>query len=306
MSLHGLVHLTSAPPLPARARPGGGRRCPPRRRCRLGLGQRAVGKPPPDTLPVSPHEQPPVVLAIASPTTHTAEEEALLDVAMFAEDRSPRPFTQSLSLPLSGRRRRGRFAGVTPRERLDSLLGDLRLRERPVRIVKKGRVAHQRAAGAILRVLTLGGQRTYLTHYVTTLGHTIYVPDDFDGWDAGDAWRILRHELVHVAQFERYGWPLMIFVYGFFPLPAGLAYGRARLEWEAYAETLRAKPPRSAASRRRATRPSTIGSRGASPGRTTGGCGPSRGPCGAGSPTRSRGSRLLRSSSHGCSATRLE
>jgi len=43
-----------------------------------------------------------------------------------------------------------------------------------------------------------------------------------------------------VRQFERYGWLGMIFLYGFFPLPAGLAWGRARLEWEAYRETLRA------------------------------------------------------------------
>jgi hypothetical protein len=45
---------------------------------------------------------------------------------------------------------------------------------------------------------------------------------------------------VHVQQFERWGWIVMILVYGFFPLPAGLAYGRARLEMEAYRETLRA------------------------------------------------------------------
>ena len=51
---------------------------------------------------------------------------------------------------------------------------------------------------------------------------------------------MLRHELVHVAQFERYGWVGMILLYGLLPLPAGLAYGRARLEWEAYRETLRA------------------------------------------------------------------
>ena len=30
------------------------------------------------------------------------------------------------------------------------------------------------------------------------------------------------------------------FLYIFLPLPMGLAYGRARLEWEAYAETIRA------------------------------------------------------------------
>jgi hypothetical protein len=45
---------------------------------------------------------------------------------------------------------------------------------------------------------------------------------------------------VHVAQFERLGWPAMVILYGIAPLPMGLAYGRARLEWEAYAETLRA------------------------------------------------------------------
>jgi hypothetical protein len=66
------------------------------------------------------------------------------------------------------------------------------------------------------------------------------VPDDFDAWHPDQAWQVLRHELVHVRQFERLGWVLMILVYGFFPLPAGLAWGRARLEWEAYTETLRA------------------------------------------------------------------
>jgi hypothetical protein len=127
-----------------------------------------------------------------------------------------------------------------PAELYRELLRDLASRARPVRIVKKSGVWHQRAAAKVLYWLTLGGQRTYLTHYVTTLGHTIYVPDDWDDWTPGDAWRLLRHELVHVAQFERYGWFVMAIVYGLLPLPAGLAYGRARLEWEAYAETLRA------------------------------------------------------------------
>src|SRR5262249_22438904 len=98
----------------------------------------------------------------------------------------------------------------------------------------------QRAAAKVLWALTFGGQRTYLSHYVTTLGHTIYVPDGFEAWAPDHAWQVLRHELVHVAQFERLGWVGMVLGYGFFPLPAGLAWGRARLEWEAYRETLRA------------------------------------------------------------------
>ena len=45
---------------------------------------------------------------------------------------------------------------------------------------------------------------------------------------------------MHLRQRRRYGDTVMTFLYlvPFFPL--GLAYGRARLEWEAYAETLRA------------------------------------------------------------------
>lgn len=126
------------------------------------------------------------------------------------------------------------------RARLDELVRSLATRPRPVRIVRKRDCWHQRAADLALRVITLQGQRTYLTQYVTTLGHTIYVPDDFPNWEPSHAWEVLRHELVHVSQFERYGWVGMVLLYGLLPLPLGLSYGRARLEWEAYRETLRA------------------------------------------------------------------
>jgi hypothetical protein len=129
--------------------------------------------------------------------------------------------------------------GKTAQEELWSLMRAMATRDRPVRVVKKSSHWHQRAAATLLWLLTFGGQRTYLRKYVTTLGHTIYVPDDFALWRPERAWWTLRHELVHVEQFERYGWIGMILVYGFFPLPAGLAWGRARLEWEAYKETLR-------------------------------------------------------------------
>jgi hypothetical protein len=128
----------------------------------------------------------------------------------------------------------------TARRRLDVFLSELRERRRPVRIVPKRAHWHQRAAAGALWLLTLGGQNKYLSHYVTTLGHTIYVPDDFDQWPPDRAWQVLRHELVHVRQFERYGIVAMTLLYGLFPLPAFVAWGRAWLEWEAYRETLRA------------------------------------------------------------------
>jgi hypothetical protein len=126
------------------------------------------------------------------------------------------------------------------KRRLAALLDSMGQRARPVRIAYKHRCVHQRAAAWLLWALTFGGQRTYLTHYVTTLGHTIYVPEDFERWEPAQALCVLRHELIHVAQFERWGFLGMVLLYGLLPLPLGLAYGRARLEWEAYRETLRA------------------------------------------------------------------
>lgn len=113
-------------------------------------------------------------------------------------------------------------------------------RERPVRIVLKSSAPHQRFIDRALRVLSLGGQDRYLTDYVTTLGHVIYVPDDWERWEHGRRLEILRHERVHVDQFERYGVVGMALLYGLLPFPLGLAYGRARLELEAYRETIRA------------------------------------------------------------------
>jgi hypothetical protein len=130
---------------------------------------------------------------------------------------------------------------MSPAERhLARLLDDFARRSPPVRVVTKSEYWHQRAIGWLLKIVTLGGQHTYLSNYVTTLGHSIYVPDDFARWSAARRCEILRHEAVHVAQFRRLGWIGMTIIYLFFPFPLFLAYGRARLEWEAYAETLRA------------------------------------------------------------------
>jgi hypothetical protein len=91
-----------------------------------------------------------------------------------------------------------------------------------------------------LKLVTFGGQRTYLSEYHTVLGWTLYVASSWNQTSDVDRAIVLAHERVHLRQRRRYGLPLLAFLYliPFFPL--GLAYGRARLEWEAYAETLRA------------------------------------------------------------------
>ena len=107
-----------------------------------------------------------------------------------------------------------------------------------VKIVPKTRVWHQRAIDRLLRVVTFGAQSAYLDRYVTTLWRTVYVPDDWEARPIEERWATLRHELVHVRQFERWGL-VMAVSYLLLPLPLGLAWFRMRFEREAYEESLR-------------------------------------------------------------------
>jgi hypothetical protein len=104
---------------------------------------------------------------------------------------------------------------------------------------KRGRPL-QHTIHVALAIVTLGGMRTYLTEYHTVLFGKLWVPDSWETMGDVDRYILLRHERVHLRQRRRMGDLTMGFVYlvPFFPI--GLAYGRARIEWEAYTETIRA------------------------------------------------------------------
>lgn len=78
------------------------------------------------------------------------------------------------------------------------------------------------------------GQKDFMTEYWTTIGRTIYYPSNVTDALAPEWDSILRHELVHVAQYIKYPvlYPLT-YVLGL-PLPVGLAYMRFHWELEAY------------------------------------------------------------------------
>ena len=82
--------------------------------------------------------------------------------------------------------------------------------------------------------------REYMTRYTTVLGLTIYVPSEWDTRGDAERYITLRHEAVHLRQMRRMGKIPMALWYALPWFPVGLAWGRARIEWEAYAETLRA------------------------------------------------------------------
>ncbi len=124
--------------------------------------------------------------------------------------------------------------------RLNDLMKELKTEFPSFRIRKKRESGLQRAIHVALAIITFGGQRVYMTRYHTVLWGTLWVPDSWDTMSDDDKYILLRHERVHLRQRRRMGDTIMTFVYlvPFFPL--FFAYGRARIEWEAYVETIRA------------------------------------------------------------------
>lgn len=122
----------------------------------------------------------------------------------------------------------------------EQFLAELRAEFPRFKLLYKRTSAVSHVLHVALLVVTLGGQREFISGYYTVLGDTLYVPDLWDGLGSADRVILLRHERVHLRQRRRYGFLGMALLYllPFFPL--GLAYGRARIEWEAYTETLRA------------------------------------------------------------------
>ena len=125
-------------------------------------------------------------------------------------------------------------------ERYRALLDEIRLEFPGFRIVRKDQSRLQRLIHAALAVVTLGAQRSYLGGYQTTIGETVYVTLDWDARPPAERWATMRHERMHLRQFRRYGLVGMALLYLLVPLPLGLAWFRARFEWEGYAETIRA------------------------------------------------------------------
>jgi hypothetical protein len=125
-------------------------------------------------------------------------------------------------------------------------------------ILEKSSRPAQRAIAVALAVVTLGGQRHYLTRYHTLLFGKLYVPDAWATTDDDARYVLLRHERVHLRQARRMGDVQMAVAYLLPILPLFLAWGRARIEWEAYEETIRATAEVYGLERARALEPEIV------------------------------------------------
>jgi hypothetical protein len=134
---------------------------------------------------------------------------------------------------------------MTSTERYNMLLKDLL--DDGVVIEAKASKWYWKALAGLLFVISFGKIR-FMETSVTTIGNRIGVPAGWDTWgdDAG-RYEVLLHEAVHIRQYKRFGfgnvWVGVVPVglaYLFLPFPVGIAYCRARLEWEGYEESIRA------------------------------------------------------------------
>jgi hypothetical protein len=131
-------------------------------------------------------------------------------------------------------------ARVSEFPRSDAFVAEIQREFPAFRIIPKRGRPLQHAIDRALKLLTFGGQHEYLTRYHTVLGEALYVPDRWPHGTDDARYVLLRHERVHLRQRRRYGTIGMTLLYLLPFFPIGLAYGRARIEWEAYEETLRA------------------------------------------------------------------
>jgi len=81
------------------------------------------------------------------------------------------------------------------------------------RLISKRESPFSLALDRVLKLLTFGAQRAYLTHYHTVIGKTLYTPDTWASTGEVERMIVLRHERIHLRQRQRYGLPLMTFLY---------------------------------------------------------------------------------------------
>jgi hypothetical protein len=104
-------------------------------------------------------------------------------------------------------------------------------------IVKKSDSTLMKIINILLMIITLGQMRAFMTHYITTLSFTVYVPDSWDTMSDISKEIILSHEAKHMEQRTNAGMLVFSFLY-LLALPAVFTM-RSVYEKEAYEVSIR-------------------------------------------------------------------
>lgn len=105
-------------------------------------------------------------------------------------------------------------------------------------IIQKSESKLMKTIDVLLRIITFNQMKTFMVHFVTTMGNKVYVPSSWSNWSTTAKWILLNHERVHMRQAKKYGRFLFSFMYLLVPVPLLFAYCRMKFEQEAYTVSL--------------------------------------------------------------------
>lgn len=125
-------------------------------------------------------------------------------------------------------------------EEFNTLLAEVSNEFPDFKLLPKAGSAYMRFLNSLLGIVTLGAASEFMTGYNTTVGNTIYTPSSWDTKPLVERAVEIRHERTHMRQARKYGRIGFSLLYLFVFLPIGLAYFRARFEFEAYVEQMHA------------------------------------------------------------------
>lgn len=126
-------------------------------------------------------------------------------------------------------------------ETLDKTIEDISLEFPSFKVLKKSESWLMKTIGKLLFIISFGQNKSFMTDFITTIGNTVYVPDSWDSKLEKSRIEVLMHERIHMRQSKKLTPIIYALAYLLFPIPIGFAWARAKLEWEAYTESMRVK-----------------------------------------------------------------
>lgn len=109
------------------------------------------------------------------------------------------------------------------------------------KLVPKASSTLMKVIDVLLKLITFWRMTTFMAKFTTTLGYTVYTPDEWERWRDLSRAIILRHERVHMRQRKEKGSFWFSFSYLFLPFPILWAYYRMKYEMEAYEVSIQAQ-----------------------------------------------------------------
>lgn len=107
-------------------------------------------------------------------------------------------------------------------------------------LVEKRTSALMKVIDVLLKLITFGLMKNFMSDFTTTFGYTVYTPSSWESWSDAVKLIVLRHERVHMRQRKQLGSFWFGLSYLLLPVPSIWAYYRMKYEMEAYEETIRA------------------------------------------------------------------